>query len=114
MNAMEKMAVQPTNEVVSKMLKDRNKGTEDCVTTSEVAREWGMTAPDLNRSLIDMNIMKRSGADLQLTLKYQSLGYAKTRSVFRYSRMGQLKEIVYPVWTPKGVDFLRRLLKVNN
>ena len=42
MNAMEKMAVQPTNEVVAKMLKDRNKGTEDCVTTSEVAREWGM------------------------------------------------------------------------
>ena len=100
MNKKEQMAVQPTNEIVADMLRQRNKGTEDCITTSEYARKIGMNAPDLNRFL-------------QLTLKYQERGLTKNRSTFKYSRMGQLKEIVYPVWTPKGVAFLNKFLNVK-
>lgn len=113
MNTKEKMAVQPTNEVVAKMLKERNRGTEDCVTASEIAREIGMTAPLLNRTLIDLGVMKRTGGELKLTLKYQDMGYTKTRSTFKYSRQGQLKEIVYPVWTELGVAFLKKKLGIK-
>ncbi len=110
MNTIEKMTVQPMNEFVAKMLQERNKGTEDCITTTEYARGLGMTAHDLNISLIDMNILMRRDGQVKLTLKYQEKGYTKTRSSFKYTRQGQLKEIVYPVWTPKGVEFLNKKL----
>lgn len=113
MNKKEKMAVQPTNEFVANMLRQRNKGTEDCITTSEYARKIGMNAPDLNRFLEDQNVIQRKNGLLQLTLKYQERGLTKNRSTFKYSRMGQLKEIVYPVWTPKGVAFLNKFLNVK-
>ena len=58
MNKKEQMAVQPTNEIVADMLRQRNKGTEDCITTSEYARKIGMNAPDLNRFLEDQNVMQ--------------------------------------------------------
>lgn len=113
MNTKEKMAVQPTNEIVARMLQQRNKGTEDCITSSEYARKIGMTAPDLNHALIDLGILERNGRELGLTLKYQGHDYAKKRSAFHYSHRGQLKEIVYPVWTPDGVEFLDKKLKIK-
>lgn len=113
MNTKEKMAVQPTNEIVAQMLKQRNKGTEDCTTTSEFAAGIGMKAPDLNHALIDLGVLKRTGGQLELTLKYQDRGLTKNRSTFRYTRQGQLIEIVYPVWTPQGVEFLHKLLRIK-
>ena len=113
MNTKEKMAVQPTNEFVAEMLKKRNKGTEDCTLTSEFARSIGMNAPDLNRALKDMGILKKIDGILQLTLKYQGMGYTKNRSAFRYNRQGQLIEIVYPVWTQKGIGFLEKKLNIK-
>jgi phage antirepressor YoqD-like protein len=107
------MAVQPTNEIVAEMIKKRNKGTEDCTLTSEFARSIGMNAPDLNRALKDMGILKKIDGMLQLTLKYQGMGYTKNRSAFRYNRQGQLIEIVYPVWTKKGIGFLEKKLKLK-
>jgi hypothetical protein len=50
---------------------------------------------------------------LELTLKYQDRGLTKNRSTFRYTRQGQLIEIVYPVWTPQGVEFLHKLLRIK-
>lgn len=113
MNKKEKMAVQPTNEIVADMLKKRNKGTEDCTLTSEFARSIGMNVPDLNRSLKDMGILKKVDGVLQLTLKYQGQGLTKNRSAFKYNRQGQLIEIVYPVWTQKGIEFLEKKLKLK-
>ena len=113
MNTKEKMAVQPTNEIVADMLKKRNKGTEDCTLTSEFARSIGMNAPDLNRSLKDLGILKKVDGVLQLTLKYQGQGLTKNRSAFKNNRQGQLIEIVYPVWTQKGIEFLEKKLKLK-
>ena len=113
MNTKEKMAVQPTNEIVAEMIKKRNKGTEDCTLTSEFARSIGMNAPDLNRALKDMGILKKIDGILQLTLKYQGMGLTKNRSAFRYNRKGQLIEIVYPVWTQKGIGFLEKKLNLK-
>ena len=113
MTEIEKMAVQPMNEVIAKLLMQRNKGTEDCVTTSEYAREIGMHAPDLNSALIDLGILERKSGQLRLTLKYQERGYTMNRSCFKYTKRGQLVEIVYPVWTSKGVDFLRKKLNIK-
>lgn len=35
------------------------------------------------------------------------------RSSFKFTPEGKIKEIVYPVWTKKGVEFLERELRVK-
>ena len=115
MNTKERMAMQPTNEVIAKLLKQRNKGTEDCVTSTFIATQIGLTAPELNSFLIDKKILKRYRKErkLLLTQDYQDLGIAKYRSRFGYDNKGQLFEIVFPVWTKKGVDFLANTLQTR-
>ena len=110
MNTKEKMALQPTNEKIAQLLKERNKGTADCMMVSEIARQIGMTGVELNRFLIDKEILKRNRREkkLELSLKYQNRGLTKSRSRFGYDSQGQLFEEVYQVWTEKGVEFLRR------
>jgi hypothetical protein len=40
-------------------------------------------------------------------------GYAMTRVRYEYSSKGRLKEIPFPVWTPKGVEHIKRKLKLK-
>ena len=112
MNKIERAELQPTNEVIAKLLKERNKSTEDCVTISFLARQIGLTGMELNNHLVDMDILKRKRKEkmLELMPQYQSQGLCKYRSRFGYNSMGQLFEIVYPVWTRKGVSFLAKEL----
>lgn len=114
MTDLEVKALKPSENIISGMLESRNRGTEDCILTSDIAKEIGMSAPDLNSFLIDKKILERRNHRLGLTEKYADKGYTKFRSQFKYSSRGELKEVVYPVWTPKGVDFLRKVLKINN
>lgn len=112
MKTKERAELQPTNEVIAKLLKERNKSTEDCVTISFLARQIGFTGMELNNHLVDMKILKRKRKEkmLELMPQYQSQGLCKYRSRFGYNSMGQLFEIVYPVWTRKGVSFLAKEL----
>ena len=111
MTELEMRALAPSEHIIADMLEKRNKGTEDCLLTSDIAHEIGMNAPDLNSFLIDQKILERRNHRLQLTEDYADKGYTMFRSQFKYSSRGELKEIVYPVWTPKGVEFLRKILK---
>ena len=113
MTKTEVAAMRVSEEIVADMLERRNRGTEDCVLTSDIANEIGMRAPDLNSFLIDQKIMERKNHQLRLTQKYEDKGLTKNRSQFKYNSRGELKEVVYPVWTPKGVEFLRKLLKIE-
>jgi hypothetical protein len=38
------------------------------------------------------------------------LGYAKTRSHFRYNKKGDLVETRFPVWTEKGQEYIKKLI----
>ena len=113
MTTEEKMMMQPTQEFIRKLQKKRNAGTEDCMLSSELAREIGITAQDLHHYLIDVGFLfrERSTYELKLCKRYAGLGYAKTRSHFRYNSKGDLVETRFPVWTEKGLEFIRKLIK---
>ena len=113
MTTKEKMMMQPTSEYIRKLLRQRNAGTEDCILSSELASEFGISAPDLHRYLIDIGFLyrERSTRELKLTKKYDGRGFAKYRSHFEYTKIGELKEIVYPVWTQKGQDYIKKKIK---
>ena len=114
MTDLEIKALKPSEDIIAKLLEKRNAGTEDCTLTSDIAKQMDMSAPDLNSFLIDQKIMERREHRLQLTEKYAKKGYTKFRSQFKYNSRGELKEVVYPVWTPKGVEFLWKVLKIKN
>lgn len=111
MTTKEKMVLQVNSEFVCNMMKQRNAGTEDCITSSELARDIGIPVTDLHQYLIDRKVLCRRNHELQLTLKYQERGLTKKRSCFRYKKTGELTEIVYPVWTEKGQKMIKDMLK---
>ena len=115
MTTEEKMMMQPTQEYIRKLQKKRNAGTEDCMLSSELAREIGITAQDLHHYLIDVGFLfrERSTYELKLCKHYTGLGYAKTRSHFRYNSKGDLIETRFPVWTKKGQEYIINLIKGN-
>ena len=115
MTTEEKRMMQPTQEYMRKLQHERNVGTEDCKLSTDLVRELGITAPDLHHFLIDKGFLyrERKSHELKLSKDYAGLGYAKTRSHFRYSRKGDLVEKRYPVWTEKGQEFIKKLIIDN-
>ena len=113
MTTEEKRMMQPTQEYIRRLQHKRNAGTENCMLSSDLAREMGITALDLHHYLIDVGFLfrERSTYELKLCKRYAGLGYAKTRSHFRYNSKGDLVETRYPVWTEKGLEFIRKLIK---
>ena len=69
--------------------------------SSDLAREMGITALDLHHYLIDVGFLyrERNTYELKLCKRYAGLGYAKTRSHFRYNSKGDLVETRFPMWT---------------
>ena len=108
----ERLMMQPTQEYIRKLQQKRNAGTEDCMLSSELARELGINAPDLHHFLIDVGFLfrERSTRELKLCKPFAGLGYAKTRSHFRYNRRGDLVEKRFPVWTVKGQEYIKKLI----
>ena len=56
MTQEERLMMQPTQEYIRKLQQKRNAGTEDCVLSSDLARELGINAPDLHHFLIDVGL----------------------------------------------------------
>ena len=115
MTTEEKMMMQPTQEYIRKLQRKRNAGTDDCMLSSDLAREMGITAPDLHHYLIDVGFLfrERSTYELKLCNSYAGLGYAKSRSHFRYNSKGELIETRFPVWTKKGQEFIKKMIQGN-
>ena len=112
MTTEEKRMMQPAQEYMRKLQKKRNAGTEDCMLSSDLARELGITALDLHHYLIDKGFLfrERSTYELKLCKRYAGLGYAKTRSHFRYNSKGDLVETRFPVWTKKGQELISEMI----
>ena len=113
MTTEEKRMMQPAQEYIRKLQRKRNAGTEDCMLSSDLGRDMGITALDLHHYLIDVGFLfrERSTYELKLCKRYAGLGYAKTRSHFRYNSKGDLVETRFPVWTPKGHEYIKNLIQ---
>ena len=112
MTQEERLMMQPTQEYIRKLQQKRNAGTEDCMLSTDLARELGTNALDLHHYLIDVGFLvrERSTYELKLSNDFAGLGYAKTRSHFRYNRRGDLIEKRFPVWTVKGQEYIKKLI----
>ncbi len=109
----DKMLLRSSQELICSMMQERNAGTEDCITTTDLAREIGIPREYLADYLLSIGLLRKVAVRKKVAKKATELGYATCRYRFEYDCKGRLKEIEYPVWTPDGVDFIKRKLKLK-
>lgn len=86
----------------------------DCLTTTQVAKELSMTAPELYRWLIALGVLYWQSGEYMLYADFARMSLSKTRTRSRRNRMGTWHTQRYIVWTEKGRKFLHDLMGSNN
>ena len=81
--------------------------TMGCKTTGQVARQLRMTAKELYRQLKERDILYKSDGIWMLTPAYAFQNLLRYRYTLYYTLLGEKKVRVYPVWTEKGLKFLK-------
>ena len=82
----------------------------DCITTTQIAEELGMTTEELNRRLCSMRIQYWQSGQYMLYAKYARQGFAKSRTRKHTAADGLVFTEFYLVWTERGRDFIHQLL----
>ena len=90
-----------------------------CFTTTQVAKELGITAQELNRSLCALHIQYYQSGQYMLYAESAHMGLAKSRTRYnafldpncdgRKEKMGKAVTHTYLVWTEKGRKFIHDL-----
>lgn len=90
-----------------------------CYTTTQVSKELGITAQELNRSLCALHIQYYQSGQYMLYAEYAHKGLAKSRTHFksymapasdgRSEKVGRVNTHTYLVWTEKGRKFIHDL-----
>ena len=81
-------------------------GSESTYTTTQVAKELGMSAQLLNRLLHDFGIQFKQSGQWQLYAMYDQKGYIKTRTHTYTKKDGRIQTMLTTVWTEAGRKFL--------
>ena len=91
-----------------------------CFTTTQVAKELGITAQELNRSLCSLHIQYYQSGQYMLYAEYAHMGLAKSRTRYnafldpkcdgRKEKMGKAVTHTYLVWTERGRKFIHDLV----
>ena len=100
-----------SEEIVGEQLDEVNEESDGCLTVTEIAAIYNMTAHDLNSFLVDMKIQRWQCGQYRLLPKYEGLGLTADRLNVSYSLKGKLKYETYLVWTEKGRDFIVNLIE---
>ena len=126
---MVRMAIQGQNVVALErqvdgllpkaMYSDNVLDSVSCFTTTQVAKELGITAQELNRSLCALHIQYYQSGQYMLYAEYAHMGLAKSRTRYnafldpkcdgRQAKMGKAVTHTYLVWTEKGRKFIHDL-----
>ena len=128
---MVRMAIQGQNVVALErqvdgllpkaMYSDNVLDSVSCFTTTQVAKELGITAQELNRSLCSLHVQYYQSGQYMLYADYAHMGLAKSRTKYRAfmapagdgtkREVGRVVTSTYLVWTEKGRKFIHDLVK---
>ena len=110
-----KAAIESRDEVIAELLPRADYADEvldsvSCITTTQLAKELGMTAQELNRRLCEMRIQYWQSGQYMLYADYARMGLAKSRTHKRVLKHGMVLTEMYLVWTERGCEFIHSLL----
>ena len=101
--------LKPKADYVDRILKSTS-----LVTTTQIAKDYGMGAPTFNKKLKELKVQHNVGGQWVLTYKYQGKGYASSETVEVKKKDGSIKTVMHTKWTQKGRLFLHDFLKKHN
>ena len=107
--------VQRRNEQIAKLQPKADYADEvldsvTCITTTQLAKELGMTAQELNCRLCEMRIQYWQSGQYMLYAEFVRQGFAKSRTHKRVLKHGMVITEMYLVWTERGREFIHQLL----
>ena len=107
--------VQRRNEQIAKLQPKADYADEvldsvTCITTTQLAKELGMSAQELNRRLCELRIQYWQSGQYMLYAAYARQGFAKSRTHKRVISHGMVCTEMYLVWTERGREFIHQLL----
>ena len=113
-----KAAIESRDEVIAELLPRADYADEvldsvSCITTTQLAKELGMTAQELNRRLCEMRIQYWQSGQYMLYADYARMGLAKSRTHKRVLKHGMVLTEMYLVWTERGREFIHSLLNLK-
>ena len=82
----------------------------NCITTTQLAKELGMSAQELNRRLCEMRIQYWQSGQYMLYAEFARQGFAKSRTRRHVCKHGIVITEMYLVWTERGRNFIHQLL----
>lgn len=85
----------------------------DTFTSTQIAKELGMSAQALHKLLNDAGVMFKHGSQWFLYAKYQAKGYVKTREHTYQRKDGRTGLFLTTVWTEAGRMFVRRVVQLK-
>lgn len=88
--------------------------TNDTVLTTQIAKDYGMSAKGFNKKLHDLGVQFKAGDQWVLYSKYQGLGYTKSHTHIYTKNDGSSGSSMNTEWTQKGRLFLYDFLKQHN
>lgn len=80
------------------------------INTTTIAKELGLSAVRLNRTLHERKIIYHQQDSWVLYAKYQGLNYTGTETYPARQRDGSVKTVIHTKWTEEGRQFIHRLL----
>lgn len=98
--------LQPKADYVNQILKSTSS-----VKTTQIAKDYGMSARAFNKLLHELGIQYRVGDQWVLYAKYQACGYVRSVTYEYRHRDGRLDVKMCTEWTQKGRLFLYETLK---
>ena len=85
-----------------------------CYTTTQIAKDLGMTVHELTDVLLSKHIIYRQSGQYMLYAEYASLDLAKNRTAEKVMEDGSLRIFApYLVWTEKGRAFINNLVRLD-
>ena len=87
--------------------------SKSLVRTTQIAKDYGISAKKLNQILKDLRIQYKVGNQWVLYAKYQNNGYAHSRTINITRSDGRADVVMQTEWTQKGRLFLYEVLKKN-
>ena len=105
----ENAEMKPKVEYVDKIL-----SSTDAVTTTQIAKDYGLSARQLNDILKEEKIQYKQNSQWLLYSKYADKGYMKS-DTFRYDKHnGEVGTKINSKWTQQGRLFIHEVLKGRN
>ena len=90
---------------------DQILASTDTITVTQIAKDYGMTAQELNKLLHENKVQFKQSGQWILYKEYAKLGYTKSHTTPITYKDGRQGDQLHTRWTQKGRLFLYELLK---